>query len=329
MHVVQFQHTRVPVAKYGGAQRIVVWLAQALVELGHDVTLLAGPGSRVPGVRVVEVEATEVRRAGFDVRRYVDRPVDVMHYHGLVEHPPNVPFVATLHGNLGAGQSAPPYVICVSENHARRHGTDAFVYNGVRLDECSFREHKADFDLFLARLHSAKGWRVATQAAKTARFRLVVAGGWRPSFSRWVKFVGEVGGDEKRALLAGARCLWMPVQWEDPCPVNVLEALASGTPVIGTPRGSLPALIGPDGGGIGATLDELLALRGRLADFNAHACRRRAERYFTHLRMARDYVRMYEGLLRDGRLPAGVLTPDEFPLSGTERGSGGEDYTSW
>lgn len=307
MHVVQFQHTRVPVAKYGGAERIVVWLAQALVELGHEVTLLAGHGSRVPGVRVVEVAADEVRQPGFDVHRYVDRPVDVMHYHELVKHPPNVPFVATLHGNLGAGGVAPPYVICVSENHARRYGTETYVYNGVRLDEYEFRERKADFDLFLARLHSVKGWRVAVQAAKTARFRLVVAGGWRPSFSRWVRFEGKVGGDRKRELLAAARCLWMPVQWDEPFGLNVVEALASGTPVIATPRGALPELLGAEGegGGMGTTLEELLALRSRLAEFDPHACRRRAERYFTHLRMARDYVRMYEHLLAHGRLPAG------------------------
>ena len=305
MHVVQFQHTRVPALKYGGAQRIVVWLSQALVELGHDVTLLAGRGSNVPGVRVVEVEAEEVRRPGFDVHQYVPGEVDVMHYHGLVEHPPNVPYVATLHGNLGPGGVAPPYVICVSENHARRHGTKSYVYNGVRLDEYEFRAEKSDFDLFLARLHSIKGWRVAVQAAKQERFRLVIAGGWRPTLSRWLKFVGEIGGEKKRELLAGARCLWMPVQWEDPCPVNVIEALASGTPVIATPRGSLPDLVGPDGGGIGATYEDLIAIRRRLADFDAHACRRRAERYFSHLRMARDYVRMYEGLLRDGTLPEG------------------------
>jgi len=305
MHVIQFQHTRVPVEKYGGAQRIVVWLSQALVELGHDVTLLAGRGSNVPGVRVVEVDAEDVRRPGFDVHRYVPGPVDVMHYHGLVEHPPNVPYVATLHGNLGPGQTAPPYVIGVSENHARRHGTRSYVYNGVRLDEYEFRPQKADFDLFLARLHSAKGWRVAVRAAKRGRFRLVVAGGWRPSLSRWVRFAGKIGGPEKRELLAGARCLWMPVQWEEPFGLNVVEALASGTPVLATRRGALPELVSPDVGGVGETLDDLLAVRGRLAEFDPHACRRRAERYFTHVRMARDYVRMYEGLLRDGRLPEG------------------------
>lgn len=305
MHIVHFQHTRVPVVKYGGAQRIVVWLCQALVELGHEVTLLAGRGSRVPGVRVVEVEAEEVRQPGFDVQRHVDRPVDLMHYHSPVQYPPNVSYVATLQGNMGPGRIAPPHVICVSADHAARHGATAFVHNGVRLDEYEFRAAKGDFDLFLARLHSVKGWRIAVAAAKEERFRLVVAGGWRPNFSRWVRFVGEVGGTEKRELLAAARCLWMPVQWDDPCPVNVLEALASGTPVLATPRGSLPELVGPDGGGIADTFDGLLALRRRLHEFDPAACRRRAERYFTHLRMARDYVRMYEGLLADGRLPAG------------------------
>ena len=305
MHIVQFQHTRVPVEKYGGAQRIVVWLSQALVELGHEVTLLAGRGSIVPGVRVVEVDAEEVRRPGFDVRRYASEPVDVMHYHGLVEHPPQVPYVATLHGNLGPGAIAPPYVICLSQNHARRHGTATYVYNGARLDEYEFRAAKSDYDLFLARLHSAKGWRIATQAARHGRFRLVVAGGWRPSLSRWVRFAGEVGGDEKRELLAGARCLWMPVQWDEPFGLNVVEALASGTPVIATQRGALPELIDPGVGGLGTTLEELLALRRRLAEFDPHTCRRHAERHFTHTRMARDYVRMYEGLLRDGRLPEG------------------------
>ena len=305
MHIVHYHHSRLPVPKYGGTQRITVWLCQALVELGHQVTLLAGRGSRVPGVRVVEVDPRDVRVSGFDVHRYVAGPVDIMHYHEPVQYPPNVPYVATLQGNMGPGRVAPPHVICVSENHARRHGTTAFVHNGVKLDEYEFRAAKDDFDLFLGRLHSIKGWRTAVAAAKAERFRLIVAGGWRVSLSRWVRFVGEVGGERKRNLLAGARCLWMPVTWDDPCPVNVLEALASGTPVLATPHGSLPELVGPDGGGIADGFANLLALRRRLADFDPGACRRRAERYFNHLRVGRDYLRMYEGMLTNGRLPAG------------------------
>ncbi|MGH7676330.1 MAG: glycosyltransferase, partial [Gemmatimonadales bacterium] len=255
MHVVQVYHTRLPVEGYGGAQRIAVWLCEGLAALGHRVTLIAPPGSRVPGVRVVEVPRQEAFAQGFDLRRHVPEPVDVMHYHGPIRHPPALPWVYTLHGNMGGGEVAGPHAICVSEDHARRHGTRAFVHNGVRLEEYEFRATKGEHDLFLARLQRVKGWRLAVAAARTCRVRLVVAGGWRPSLSRYVKFVGEVGGARKRALLAEARCLWMPVQWDDPCPVNVLEALASGTPVLATPRGSLPELVGPDGGGLADTLE--------------------------------------------------------------------------
>ncbi len=277
MHIVQFNHVRVPVSQYGGAERIVVWLSQGLVELGHQVTLLAPKGSRVAGVRVVEVSPGEVLSPGFDLRQYVSEHVDVM--------------------------------ICVSRDHARRHGTHAFVRNGVRLDEYEFRTEKEAYDLFLARLHSVKGWQVAIAAAKQCRVRLTLAGGWRPSLSRYVKFVGQVGGVRKRELLAGARCLWMPVRWEDPCPVNILEALASGTPVIGSPRGSLPELISPDTGGLGTTLEELVALRGRLADWDPRACRARAERSFSHLVMTEEYLRMYRSVLETGTLAAGRATP--------------------
>jgi len=310
VHIVQFHHVRLPVPKYGGAERIAVWLCQGLVELGHQVTLLAPPGSRIPGVRVVEVRPEQVRCPEFDLRRYVSEPVDIMHYHCSVPYPPaGVNWVWTLHGNLSGGQRIDDRTICVSQDHARRHGTDTFVRNGVRLDEYEFRAQKGDYDLFLARLHSVKGWQVAIAAAKRCRVRLVLAGGWRPSLSRYVRFVGKVGGTRKRELLAGARCLWMPVRWEDPCPVNILEALASGTPIIASPRGSLPELVSPETGGLGTTLDELVALRGRLAEWDPYACRAHVERHFSHLVMTQEYLRMYRALLETGRLPPGPVTP--------------------
>ena len=136
MHIVQFHHVRLPVPKYGGAERIVVWLSQGLVELGHQVTLLAPKGSRVAGVRVVEVQPEEVLSPEFDLHRHVSEPVDIMHYHSQIHYPPSsVPSVWTLHGNLGGGRRADARTICVSQDHARRHGTPAFVHNGVRLDE--------------------------------------------------------------------------------------------------------------------------------------------------------------------------------------------------
>jgi glycosyltransferase involved in cell wall biosynthesis len=305
MHIVQVHHSRLPVAGYGGAQRIVVWLAQGLMALGHEVTLLGAPGTALPGVRCIGMDPVEWRAPSFDFRRLVPEPIDVLHFHELLRHPPGLPYVSTLHGNMGPGARVDAHTICVSENHARRHGTATFVHNGVRLDEYRYEATKGDFDLFLARLHGVKGWRTAVAVARRCRVRLVLAGGWRPSLSRYVRFVGSVSGERKVDLLARARCLWMPVEWDDPCPVNVLEALASGTPVLGTPRGSLPELVSPDVGGLGDTEDELVALRQRLDHWTPAAARARAERYFSHLRMAGDYVRMYEHLLAHGSLPAG------------------------
>lgn len=305
MHIVQVVHWQLPVAGYGGAQRAAEWLAYGLAELGHDVTVVGAPGTALPGLRCVSLGPDEPYAPGFDVRRILSGPIDVLHFHGPPQSTPAIPYVWTLQGNMGAGRQADAHTICVSEDHARRHGTTAFVHNGVRLEEYRYEPVKGDYDLFMARLHSVKGWRTAVAIARRSKLKLVVAGGWRPSLSRYVRFVGEVSGDRKRDLLAEARCLWMPVQWDDPCPVNVLEALASGTPVLGTPRGSLPELIGPDGGGIGRTEDDLLGLRLRLEQWQPAAARARAERFFSHLRMARGYVRMYEHLLTHGALPPG------------------------
>src|SRR5256885_10028380 len=124
MHIVQFHHVRLPVPKYGGAERIAVWLCQGLVELGHQVTLLAPPGSRIPGVRVVEVRPEQVRCPEFDLRRYVSERVDIMHYHCSVAYPPaGVDWVWTLHGNLSGGQRIDDRTICVSQDHRSEEHT--------------------------------------------------------------------------------------------------------------------------------------------------------------------------------------------------------------
>ena len=305
MHIVQVHHHRLPVAKYGGAERIVAWLCEALVAAGHQVTLVAAPGSRMEGVEVVPIDPRKLLAPGLDLRRHLPGRVDLVHYHMPVAHPPALPWVWTLHGNMGPDERAGSHAIAVSVDHARRHGITSYVHNGARPDDFRFEANKGDYDFFIGRMHSAKGWQVAIAAAKRLRLRLVLAGGWRPVFSRYVRFVGRVGGEEKRELLARARCLWMPVQWDEPFGLTAIEALFSGTPVLGCPRGALPEIITPEVGGLAASLDGLVALRQRLAEWSPAAARARAERYFTHHRMARDYLRMYEHLLAHGTLPAG------------------------
>lgn len=310
MHVVVASHHRLPVEGYGGTQRVVVALVRGLAALGHRVTLLAQAGTRVPEATVVDVPPRTLKAPRADLRRYLPGDADVLHAHFPLMHPPDgLPALQTLHGNLKSGESVPPNNVFLSRDHARRHGSEAFVYNGLDPAEFRFRRRKEKWDLFLGRLHSSKGYHWAVEAAKETGRRLIVAGGWRPSFTGTIKYVGEVDGTRKAALLARARCLWMPVLWDEPFGLATIEALFSGTPVLGTRRGALPEVITPAVGALCDTLVEMITAAETIGTRDPDACRAHAERYFTHLVMAEEYVRFYRHLVGTGTLPAGRATP--------------------
>jgi glycosyltransferase involved in cell wall biosynthesis len=306
MHIVQIHHTRLPVAGYGGQERVVVWLARGLAELGHKVTVVAPAGTKIPEASVIPVRF----KPGLNIAAITPCDADILHYHFPVSYSPGLPSVWTLHGNLKPGEVVPPTTICVSANHAERHGGTAYVHNGIDPAEFVYRANKSDYDLFLGRLHSVKGYQLAIEGARRTRRKLVVAGGWRPSLSRWVQFVGSVDGAAKAEWLAGARLLWMPAQWDEPCGLTLLEALMSGTPLLGTHRGALPEIISEDVGGMGDTLDELVDLIPAVTRKDPEACRARAIRCFSHLVMAEEYLRLYRQFLATGTLPAGRACPE-------------------
>ena len=305
MHVALFMHDRLPVKGYGGTQRVVVWLARGLAELGHRVTLIAAPGSKVPEATLVPAGLGEMRSPEFDLAPRLPPGVEIVHAFRQLKRAPPVPHVWTLEGNVKPGRVLPRNTIFVSANHARRNGATAFVYNGVDPADFLFQPIKADYDLFLGRLHSIKGYRWAVEGVRRTGGRLVIAGGWRPSLRRSMRYVGSVDGAVKARWIAGARCLCMPALWEEPFGLTLVEALVSGTPVLGTRRGSLPEIVSPDVGALGDTLDELVGLRGTIAQRRPEACRTRVLRFFTHIAMAEDYVRMYRHYLATATLPAG------------------------
>jgi glycosyltransferase involved in cell wall biosynthesis len=306
MHVALYSNSRLPVRGYGGTQRVVVWLARGLAELGHRVTLLAPAGSRMPGAEVIELDRRAVHRPEFDLTHFVPESIDLLHTHARLARVPPCPTVFTLHGNR-AEATAPPNTIFLSASHARRHGGIAFVYNGVDPSEYVYQPRKAGYDLFLGRLHGVKGYRWAVEGAKRAGKRLIVAGGWRPSLRRSLRFAGSVDGSRKADLLAGAECLWMPALWDEPFGLTLVEAMMSGTPVLGTRRGALPEVVSPEAGLLGNTFEELVDLRPLVSQCEPEACRARAQRWFTHVVMAEEYERMYRGYLSSRELPPGRL----------------------
>ena len=306
MRVVLVHHTALPVQGYGGTERVVVSLVRGLVALGHEVTLLAPPGTKVPEARLIAVPQARLGDPTLDLTPLIPAGSDILHAFFPLRLSPQLPWVWTLQGTTKPGVVRPPNTIFVSADHAARHSASAFVYNGLDPADLQFRATKDDYDLFLGRLHSSKGYQWAIAGAKAAERKLIVAGGWRPSLSRFVKFVGTVDGAEKATLLAGARLMWMPALWDEPFGLTLIEALWSGTPVLGTRRGSLAEILSDDVAAQGDTLEELVALLPTIPLKDPAACRARAERWFSHLTLAEGYVRMYREYVATGVLPAGV-----------------------
>mgnify|MGYP002399367862 CR=1 FL=1 len=309
MHVVVATNHRLPVKGYGGVQRVVVALVRGLAALGHRVTLLAQPGTKVPEAdRVVEVTPKALRDGGSGLARLVPRDADVLHAHCPLGGTEGPPVLHTLHGNWKPDTPLPRNPVFLSRDHARRHGHVTFVHNGLDPADYIFRRRKERWDLFLGQLHSNRGYHWAIEAARRAGRRLLVAGGWRPSFTGAIKYVGEIDNRRKAVLLARARCVWNPALWDDPFGLVNIEALLSGTPVVATRRGALPEIVTPEVGALGDTLEELIALAETIGTRAPEACRAHAERHFTHLRMAEGYVAVYAELRRSGGLPRAVQT---------------------
>lgn len=309
MHIAIVSHHPLPVRGYGGTQRIAAALVRGLAALGHRVTLLAPPGTRMPEATWVEVPARLLREPQMDFARYLPADADVVHAHFVVQRlPAGVPFLQTLYGNLPGGYPIPPNNVFLSRNHARRYGSEVFVYAGLDPADFRFRDQKDDYDLFIGRLHSIKGYRWAIEGAKRTGRRLILAGGWRPSLRRNIRFIGSVDGARKRDLLAGARCVWMPALWEEPFGLTLIEPLFSGTPVLGTRRGALPEIITAEVGALADTMEEMIAAAETIGTRSPEACRAHAERYFTHRTMAEAYVPMYKAVMREQPLPPGRAT---------------------
>ena len=156
MRVALLYHGRLPVERYGGTGRVVVWLARGLAELGHDVVLLAGAGSRVPEARLIAVDPATAEHVDFDPRPLLPPGIDLLHAHRPLAVP-GVPTLWTLHGTANRPDD-PPNMVALSQDHARRSGALAYVYNGLDPADYRFRAAKEDYDLFLGRLHQIKGY---------------------------------------------------------------------------------------------------------------------------------------------------------------------------
>jgi glycosyltransferase involved in cell wall biosynthesis len=327
----------VPPKLYGGSERVVSWLVEQLVELGHDVTLFASGDSQTSAKLIPTwPRATRLSRprpdpfapiaAQLEAVAHAAEKFDVIHCHLDWVHLPllsrlKVPFVTTLHGRLDFTYLAMmvrafPGARFVSISESQRNPLPGLnwlgtVYHGLPQDMFRPSMNSAGYLAFLGRITPEKGPDVAIRLAKACGIPLRIAAKVPRDENHYFKqqiepdvdnkaiaFIGEVDEQQKASLLGGAAALLFPIDWPEPFGLVMIEAMACGTPVIAWRRGSVPEII-EDGitGFIVENEAEALAAITRIGQLDRGRIRERFEQRFTARRMAEDYCALYHDLI--------------------------------
>ena len=341
----------VPPAAYGGVEAVVADLIDALVDRGHEITLIgAGKhGTRAQRfLRTYETGAAdrlgqpipEVVHAAKVARILEDLPIDLVHDNTLtgplLARGRPIPTVVTVHGPT-SGDPRQYYgalgdtVALVGISDAQRAQAPelawaATVHNSIRADTFPFRADKEDFALFLGRYSPDKAPHLASEAARAAGLPIVLAGkcsepAERAYFAREVEprlgpdttIFGVADAAQKRDLLSRACCLLFPICWEEPFGLVVIEAMACGTPVVATRRGAVPELVLD--GQTGVMVDSPDEMPGAIAaarKLDPRACRQHVETSFTTEVMAAGYEKVYRKVLAAAP-GTGLQAPVQLP----------------
>jgi glycosyltransferase involved in cell wall biosynthesis len=283
----------VPPKLYGGTERVVSWLTEALVEQGHDVTLFAS-GDSVTAAKLEPMWPRALRLDGAAIRDPIALHVlmlervarrasefDLLHFH-LDYHPFSIfsrqrtPFVTTLHGRLDLPELQPvfdafPNAPLVSISDAQRLplpnanwiGT---VHHGLPCELLKPAAVDQTYLAFLGRVSPEKGLDRAIQIAAKCGLPLKIAAKVDKNDSEYfqtvirpllnngdVEFIGEIGDGEKAKFLSGALALLVPIDWPEPFGLVMIEAMACGAPVLAFNGGAVPEIV--ENGVTGAIVD--------------------------------------------------------------------------
>jgi glycosyltransferase involved in cell wall biosynthesis len=327
----------VPPPSYGGTERVVDSLARGFAAAGHEVLLAVPSDSECPVPRVSGMRVSEPAELGSTlselshvIRAYQGmRGVDLIHDHTMAgplyaHRPSSVPVVTTIHGRLtpaaadiyrAVGRTAS--IIAISRDQVT-HAPDVpiarVIHHGLDLSTVPTGTGKGGYACFVGRVCPDKGLVEAIAIARKAEIPLRIAAKMRePDELRFYRevvkpllgpnedFMGEITDDEKYALMGNAVAFLNPIQWPEPFGLVMIESLATGTPVVGTPVGSAPEVVDHGVTGFLASLAELPALLLGVASLSREACRASVAERFSSARMVADHLELFASVLEQGQ----------------------------
>jgi len=326
----------VPPKLYGGTERVVSFLTEELVAMGHEVTLFASGDSCTAATlvsawpRALRLDETlrdplAPHIVQLETVGRMAHAFDVMHFHTDYQAMPLMsrlptPYLTTLHGRLDLPElhralACFPGTPLVSISDSQRApladvnwvGT---VHHGLPETLLTPQRVRPSYLAFLGRIAPEKRPDRAISIARMAGVPLRIAAKVdrvdqayfettiRPELDgRAATLIGEIDEAAKPKFLSGAKALLMPIDWPEPFGLVMIEAMACGTPVIAYPCGSVPEVV-EDGltGFIVRNEAEAAAAVQRLGQLDRARIRRRFEERFTARRMAEDYLELYRAL---------------------------------
>jgi glycosyltransferase involved in cell wall biosynthesis len=277
-------------------------LAKGLAEEGHQVFYYLGEGIEVPlppGVEPAAAPFSDIHLCHSPIGGpgFAESIASFTADHGI-------PCLLTCHMWEASRQAQANWVF-VSRALAQAYGCSRFVLNGIDPNDFIFSETKQDYLLFMGAMNRAidKGLDLALSLSRNQGFRLLVAGtGMNYETIRYVaelcaasgaEYLGDVRGTRKAELLAGAKAVLFPSRLSEGCPLVVLEAMVSGTPVISSRCGGTVEIVTPETGFICDRDEEWDAAIGQLSKISPRRCREIALEKYHYRRMVKDYLQEY------------------------------------
>lgn len=328
----------IPPKLYGGTERVVSWLTEDLIALGHEVTLFASGDSQTaakldaiwPTALRFDAAIRDPNALHMAMLEHVCRRApefDLVHFHldyypfSLFARQP-VPHVTTLHGRLDLREHQTvfhtfPTAPLVSISNAQRKpvplaGWVQTIHHGLPERLLVPKSATPAYLAFLGRICPEKAPNRAIEIARRSGLPLKLAAKVdkvdveyfeeriRPLLRvPGIDYIGEISDDEKSDFLSGAIALLVPISWPEPFGLVMIEAMACGTPVIAFDAGSVREIV-EDGvtGFIVADEADAVAALEKLPRLDRRLIRRRFEQRFTARRMAQDYLGVYAKLMK-------------------------------